>query len=848
MKKYFNYFLAAALGIAVVAACQREPVTEEENVVPETPEQTEQPEQPDLTKVRINLGLDTKAQFSDDLGITWEAGDEIRFWGNTGSTTATLAASDITDGNKASFEMEIPNVVNESPKGVFQYHWSTRNTAEWDFGDVEHKTNPNATLAGGVLTITQAQAGAMNKAFLFMQTTPGPDWGTVVPQATSTTTEITLQMQIVGSIFRILPYTETYNDETVQSVSIESTSNQNLGGTVSYNYAEGTYRDAQSINWLAYKKAVVNLGTGFSLDGVDAREKSKGIYFALSATDSDEHKLGGYTILVTTDKAKYTYTTTKSVAVSENAVKNIFLKLENADDREDMTIVKGTYNFWGSIDDGKSFECNANAQNNWGLGYWVVSVLNTGETDRQTIEASQHPEYYVASFQCIDDATGAPADWLTVNYRPNDTWWAANVQANPTSTARSATVTATFPDNNNGYTVETGFKTRTIHISQKGLATVTPVLSNLSATTVPAAGGSVTATIDLQIDGAAATDTQFNEYISEVTFAAENCSYARNGHDLTITVGVNPKTEARTATLTATANGGNDSVSVTQEAASSAMAVTFSYGFSAWQAGTTTFSRSYDAEAHSQPDWMIVLTNLRISTTNDVPTASDMPDLIKYAFQLTQAEYDAFAEFVQLSYEIGAGETKIWFQGVTANTGNKRVFDKWFKTSDLSADYVHVIISQSKNYPAGTNYWPDLTVNTANSYYGPGWVDTTFPAITKGANNSSYAFTIPSACNARWQCQFKLETDLPKLDAAKTYTFSCTVNCSKANVAHIQLMTAGIGYPVDDDVNIEAGTSYNFSKDFTGVALVNSTLIFDFGFAPAETDVTITNISLAEKL
>ena len=139
-------------------------------------------------------------------------------------------------------------------------------------------------------------------------------------------------------------------------------------------------------------------------------------------------------------------------------------------------------------------------------------------------------------------------------------------------------------------------------------------------------------------------------------------------------------------------------------------------------------------------------------------------------------------------------------------------------------------------------------MNTNNSYYGPEWVETPFPTITTGANNSSYSFTIPSACNARWQCQFKLETDLPKLDAAKTYTFSCTVNCSEANAAHIQLMTAGIGFPVDDDVNVPAGTSYNFSKDFTGFALVNATLIFDFGFAPEGTEVEITNISIAEKL
>ncbi|MBO4434628.1 MAG: hypothetical protein J5769_04140 [Bacteroidales bacterium] len=834
MKKFFKYFMAVALGASALWACNKE--------VDEP-----QPSAGDTIKVRVNLGLDTKAQFADELGITWEAGDEIRFWGNTGSATATLAAGDITGGNRAVFDMEIPNVANESPKGVFQYHWSTRNTAEWDFGDVDNKVSPNATLAGGVLTVTQAEAGVMNKAFLFMQTTPGPDWGTTIPQASGTTAEVSLQMQITGSIFRVLPYTETYNDETVQSVTLYTNASQTLGGTVAYNYADGSYRDAQTINWLSYNKNVVNLATGFSLTGVTSREASKGIYFAVARTDSDAHKLNGYNILVTTDKAKYTFSTTKATAVHDNAVKNIFLKLENANEREDLTVVKGTYNFWGSIADGGTYNYNANAHTNEGLGYWVVSVLNTGESARTTIEASAHPEYYVAQFTCIDDATGLAADWLTVGYRPNDTWWAANIQANTSATARSATVTATYPDNNNGYIVETGFKTRTIHINQKGYATILPVLSNLSASTIPAAGGSVTADIDLQIDGVAATAAEFDEYIGEVTLTAENGSVVRSGHQLTITAGPNPTTSARTVTATATANGGSDSVSATQEASATAATITFSYGFSGWQGGNLAFTRSYDSEAHAAPDWMIVLTDLTISTTNSTPVEADMPELLKYGFGLTQTEYDALAEFVQFSYDIAAGETKIWFRGVTANTGDKRVFDKWFKTADLSADYVHVTISQSKYYAPGANMWPDLTVNTDDSYYGPSWVVTPFPTITKGANNSSYSFNIPTECNARWQCQFTLLTDLPQLDAAKTYTFSCTINCSNANTAHVQLMTAGIGYPVDDDVAVAAGTDYNFSKDFTGFALVNAKLIVDFGFAPANTDVMITNISIAEK-
>ena len=850
--------------IAAAVACKQEVLPTEDPG--EVQEPGEVPEVKDLSLVRINMSADTKAQFADQLGITWEEGDEIRFWGNTGTATATLAAGDITDGNKAAFDMAVPNVVNESPKGVFQYHWSTRNAAEWDFGDTENKPGCNATLGGGVLTVTQPEAGRMNKAFLFLQTTPGPDWGTVVPKAESTPTEISLEMQITGSIFRVLPYTEAYNDETVQSVSLSTNNNQTLGGTVAYNYAEGSYRDAQTINWLAYKQNVVNLATGFPLSGVTSRETSKGIYFALPRTSGDEHKLHGYNILVTTDKAKYTFSTTEEYAVQDNVVRNIFLKLENGT-REDMTVVKGTYNFWGSIGEGQSFEYNADAHANQGLGYWVVSVLNTGETGRQTIEASQHPEYYVAEFSCIDDSTGAAADWLTVGYRPGDTWWVANIQANTGKTARSATVTATYPDNNNGYTVEEGFKTRTIHITQKGLVTIVPSITDLSATTIPADGGSVTATLNLTVDGVAATEDQYNAYVSEVTLTAENGSVSRNGHTLTISAGLNPKTEARVITVTAAAKDNVATVQVTQEASASAIAQTFTYGFSAWQAGVNqTFSRTINTpdEQTVNRNWVLVLTNVKDDNTNALPT--NVEEFLKYGFQLTQEEYDAMAAFVKFEVEFTAGETKVYYNGVTANTGAARTFDKWWKTSDLSADYVHVTITQAAGTGASepevdendkVERWASANISIGKTWYSPeGWAGGLVPEVALTAGNG-YTATIPAGMgNAEWYGQNFIVTDIIP-QASKKYDFSCKINATAGATITLKMASwlASDSKDVDptffyrNDVAVAAATETTFSvpgfsgADSAGKPIV---LIIDLGRSPVGSTWTFSDISLKE--
>ena len=334
-----------------------------------------------------------------------------------------------------------------------------------------------------------------------------------------------------------------------------------------------------------------------------------------------------------------------------------------------------------------------------------------------------------------------------------------------------------------------------------------------------------------------------------VTLSSSSGSFTtENSTVITASYSANTSAEQVEHTVTFSNDEGLPNIVVTiRQAAAGASDPTYTYSFSGWQDGNTSFSRSAGPSETSTPDWMIVFSQIRDDETGNAPSNDDGWKVIKYGFQLTSSELTALKSFAKFSFDFTDGESKIWFQGFKENAGEKRVFDKWFKMSDLSSDYVHVMFTQGKYYAPGVNYWPDLEVSTSASYYGPGGEAQAFPVIATGASNSSYSFTIPTACNGRWQCQLMLDTDLPALDTGKTYDFSATINCSNTNVVRIQLMKAGVGYPVDDDFNVnEANTNKVFNKQFTGVALVDARLIFDFGYAPAGTDVTISNIIIAE--
>lgn len=450
MKKIYTYAAIVALCATAASSCQKEASI----AAPDT----------DTTIYKVKLSNPRTKAFSDAAGLTWNVGDQIRWEGNTGNTTHTLTAEEISsDGHTATFEIGIPNIKNESPKGVFRYNYNSANNAEWNFGSTERIVTDEsiAFVNGQSVTYTQCVAGTMNPAFIFLHSST--KWETFT-KSESETPELTASMQILGSIFRVMPYTTEYNDESIQSVSIKVNDNsKRLGGLVFYNYGGNEYLDANQKNYNSYTTATVNLGTALSLSGITDRESSKGIYFAVPATNTAIS--GGYTVVIKTDVATYTYTSSADLSVSENAVKNIYIKLDAAHRVADSD-VRGTLKYEGSL--GSSYTYDDKAQNNIDLGWWFASTTDSaeGSTAKTRENVVGNEAYYDVKISVIDDATGTTATWLNVGYGEYSTHWFLNAEANTTASNRSATVTATFPAAVDGYILESGYATKTVKISQ----------------------------------------------------------------------------------------------------------------------------------------------------------------------------------------------------------------------------------------------------------------------------------------------------------------------------------------------------------------------------------------------
>ena len=825
MKKYS--FIFAAICAAALTSCSIDEMS-----------WTAVPGAPKKEPVTITFGISetTKATF-DREGLKWAEGDIIRFsdqgFGN--AKDVTLKKADIsTDGYTATITEDGFYLGNGA---VFRHNWSPRNASEWDFGYMGNYAAGCSFTEREKLSVKQAAAGQINKSFVFLHS----GLNALTPEAG--TTEFSVTMEILGTILRVLPYSTTPTDEVIQSVSLIS--EDRLGGCVAVNYTDGTYRDHKDVNWGpdTFKEYKVSLTEGFSLAGVTDREHSQGIYFSLPATNTG-HEISGYKYVVETDKKAYTFdASARSLALNQNKVRNVGLDLDNATSVEDFSVVNGVYWFDGSIGNRDLLFTETTISD---LGYWVAYSQDTGSATINALEHISYPEIYDAlSISIIDDATGTTAGWLTYGYN-SDSHLNLHADENTSTVARSATVTITPPASIRHYTLRDGSVPKVVTITQEGKKNIEPVITGLSGK-IPSAGGNVTATIDLTIDGTPATASEFASYSSLISLNAESpAGVTRADHTLTISAGANPTTSPRTFRITATTGENSTYIDVEQDASDGSIVQTYTYGFDGWQSGANqTFTREYDADEYNKTDWMILISDPIDDLTGSYP--EDMWDLVKYGFNLSDAELLELKAFVKLHFEVVGAVTRIWFDGFYANTtGSTRVFDKYFLTSDTRENFVHVTFRQAKNYSLGENMWPDLSIVTSNSYYGPGGDAQSFPSVTKGAGNSSYSFTIPTACSDRWQCKFKLETDLPALSTTKTYNISLTINCSNTNSVRVQFGKAGLGFPADEDIIVTASKDYAYSKTFTGVALSEATLLFDFGYAPAETDVYISDISISE--
>ena len=439
MKK-FNSILVAAMGMAALAvSCKQE------GLEPVTPEEGQ------TIKVEVSLGETLKGTFTDREGLRWEVGDQLRYAGGAVLTSSPLAAEDITkEGSVASF--------------TFPAELTSVDRNGWFVSTNNHKDNNDEveyTLGvDGGNVYTQDNAGEMNHRRLFLHS------GLKTMNIAKGQEKITVKMEICGTILRAMPYTTMYNDETVQSVSLES--NSYIVGTVVYNRGgEGSYipiagndYTGNSKDWMKYKNVIVNLGNAFSLSGVVDKEKSKGIYIPIAAS-YEGFPYKGYKYVVTTDKAQYVFDAMdETLDVGENVVKNVYLNLDKATRQEHAS---GTLRYDAALQN-INVPASESADNYCG---YSVAMTKDGEEAEEKREGPAYYDLYYKNvkFTCTDPDSKEPVDWVSVRYNTTNAHVLANVSAN-TGAERKALVTITYSDVRN-YVIEETSKTKTFTITQK---------------------------------------------------------------------------------------------------------------------------------------------------------------------------------------------------------------------------------------------------------------------------------------------------------------------------------------------------------------------------------------------
>lgn len=676
MKKIYTYAAIVALCATAASSCQKEASIA-------TPDTT------DKAQTTITFGLPQTRGTFDENGIKWAAGDVIRF-SNEGLGDVrdiTLTSSDISeDGYTATVTADFPNVTT----AVFRVNYSPRNNAEWDYGYMGNYCGDGSSFAEwNKLIVKQSEAGQINKHFLFLHS------GLNKLSFNATDPQSTVSMEILGTIVRVLPYTTTHNDEKIQSVELSTSSDYGLGGVITVNYTNGTYRDHQDINWGPdrFKTYQVDLATEFPLTSVSSRATSKAVYFALPATNTG-HEINGYTIKVTTDKATYTFDgSDKTLALSHNKVKNIYLNLDNATSRLSNDELYGIYWFDGTLANQTYPSTETTVED---LGYWTEYYQNSnlGDTDVKHAGPAVNPVFFNnLTISAVDDATGAEPTWLTYGYRSaTDDHWSLHLDANTSINNRSATITikpaAAVPH----YQLREGTSDKVITITQLGAATIVPSISNLSSTTIEAAGGSVTATLNLSINGADATDEQFNTYISQVTLSASRGTLTRNGRTLTLTIGENPTTSARSITITARTTDRTASATVSQKASATEKVYIFTYELTSGWNTSSCHPRELNLPAvasSGRGDWVIIVTDLKDNGTPYVAGAAFDQDAVKPLIMkvmgLSNEQYNQMSEWLTLDIQVEGAQWIIVVRGLEENTtGAQRILSGSFYNADGS--------------------------------------------------------------------------------------------------------------------------------------------------------------------
>lgn len=520
MKFNINKLLAVLAVASLGVACNKEQLQDE---IPSSGNGTVQ--------VVVSIDNGTRS-FSDAEGVKWEVGDQIKYAGGVRLTSDPLTAEQITEnGYKASFTFDA-SLIAENRTGWFystKCHPTNDTEVEFTLG------TDNGNL------FTQAEAGQMNSRYLFLHSGTG-----LVSIRQGVVPEV--NMEIAGTIFRVIPYTTKYNGEQIRSVKLSS--NTKLVGTVSYDRGAGTYKGVNDINWRSYNFVKANLGTSFSLEGITSAKTSKGIYFAVAATPAGK-PLDGYKYEVETDKATYVFNAMdKSLEVGNNVVMNVFLNLDNAVRVTESGLLK----YDGVLDLSSIPAAGFKDQD---AGYWrALTSTYEGQKWTERINSENSAFYSNVQFSYKDATTDEPVDWISVVYGGNDLChWMVTAKEN-TGKERSVKITATFSDVK-GYVIQEDSKIKELTVTQAAAGTKKVV--EYASVSLPASKefeGAAQNEINvgyclLKIDSAEKRDwadansvyaRSHFAYISEDHYAAKNyttdvdwlsCHYANNGTAIT---------------------------------------------------------------------------------------------------------------------------------------------------------------------------------------------------------------------------------------------------------------------------------------------------------------------------
>ena len=464
--------------------------------------------------VVASLSDETKAAFADSEGIRWAVGDQIK-WSNNALSEALTAENLTENGSRASFTIEVPR---EEDGWFFSTttHPGNNNEIEFSLGDAAKAS------------FVQEKAGVMNARYLFLHS------GTGTMRIPAEAETIAVSMEIAGSIFRILPYTEQYNDEQIERVILSSGSN--LVGTVAYDHAAQSYRGVDAIGWQVSKEVSVSLAEPFALTDATTRESSKGIYMAVARTAAP---LTGYRYTVYTDKASYIFDAMdKQLEVADNTVKNVFLKLENGNRIGNDEYVYDV-RYLGDFAPVENTLWSSDAHPEIAQGYWFAQSAPKGTQEWTNMDNinDENKKFYQVSFEIIDNATNAPANWVTCTHAEYGTAWRIALSENTSSQERSATITGTYPQKiEGGYILLPGYETKSVVIRQEAKVEVSATLSNVYNETISKAGETIAAAkLALTINGEAAANVQeaMNTYQVSLACGAAKTSVAADG---TVTV------------------------------------------------------------------------------------------------------------------------------------------------------------------------------------------------------------------------------------------------------------------------------------------------------------------------